>query len=96
MTIFAVLVLPPHQPVGDAIKTAYPSDHLYISDDQWLISTKGTASDVSAKLGLYDPQNPNVAATGSAIVFSTNGYFGRAPTNVWEWIKVKLEAPSSG
>lgn len=96
MTIFSVTILSFSQPVADEIKKAYPNDHLAISNDQYLISTIGTASDVSAKIGLYDPKNPTAPPTGSGIVFSTNGYFGRAPSNVWEWIKAKLETTPSG
>ena len=95
MTIFAVLLPAPEPAIVNAIKTAFPNNHLSINETQWLISAAGTATDVSAKIGVYDPQNPTAPATGSAIVFSTNGYFGRAPTNIWEWIKAKLEANPS-
>jgi hypothetical protein len=80
----------------DAIKAAYPNDFLSINESQWLVSTKGTAADVSAKLGVFDPRKPHEPPTGNAVIFSTNGYFGRAQTNIWEWIRAKLEATPSG
>ena len=96
MTIFAILLPAPEPAVENAIKNAYPNDHLSINETQWLVSTAATAIDVSAKIGVFDPRNPAATPTGNAVIFSTNGYFGRAPTNIWEWIKAKLEATPSG
>ncbi len=96
MTIFAILLPTPEPKVVNAIKAAYPNDHLPINEYQWLVSATGTAIDVSAKLGIFDPKSPGAAPIGNAVIFSTNGYFGRAQTNIWEWIKAKLEATPSG
>lgn len=50
----------------------------------WLVAADGvTAKDVSDKLGMTD------GTVGSGIVLTTAGYFGRAPTNVWEWMTAK-------
>jgi hypothetical protein len=95
MTIF-VLVMPTPQPVlaarilSDFNGNSFP---LTVDQTQWLISASGTAQEICAKLGMYDPANPNAAPTGLGIVFASAGYFGRGPSNVWEWIRVKLEAP---
>lgn len=96
MTVFVILLPTPAPAVIEGIKTAYPNDHFSISDTQWLVSTTGTAMDVTSKIGVFDPQHPTRPTIGNAVVFSTNGYFGRAPTNIWEWIKTKLEAAPSG
>jgi hypothetical protein len=96
MTIFAILLPAPAPAIVNAIKNAYPNDNLPINETQWLVSATGTAIDVSAKLGVYDPRNPGAAPIGNAVIFATNGYFGRAQTNIWEWIKAKLEATPSG
>jgi hypothetical protein len=96
MTIFAVLLPEPQPLVVQAIKEAYPNDSLSISDTQWLVSGIGTAVDVCAKLKIFDVKNPTAAPSGAAIVFATSGYFGRAPANIWEWIKAKLEVPPNG
>jgi hypothetical protein len=96
MTIFAVL-LPGHQPgVVESIKRVYPNDHYGITDSQWLISANGTAIDVSAKLGVYDPKNPLTPSSGNAVIFATSSYFGRGPTPIWDWLKAKLESSPSG
>jgi hypothetical protein len=43
------------------------------------------SSRLSDKLGTTDGSN------GAAIVFGMSGYFGRAPSNIWDWIKSKAE-----
>lgn len=94
MTIFAVLMPSPQPVLADTIRSKYPADHLMVTDTQWLISAHGTAGDISTTIGIYDPKSPNAKPTGSAIIFATSSYFGRAPTPVWDWIKTKLEASS--
>jgi hypothetical protein len=88
MVVFAIL-----SPIGDnsALETVipiqFPNDWLKLAPGQWLVAGKGTAVDVSNKLGISDGQN------GVGLVFSVSSYFGRADPNVWEWIRVKLSTP---
>jgi hypothetical protein len=96
MAIFAVLMPAPQPAVAEAIKNQFPTDHLAINETQWLISTTGTATELTNKLGIYDPKNPTQPSTGNAIIFATSGYFGRAPTTIWEWMKAKLETSPGG
>jgi len=96
MTIFAVLLPYPQPVIVKTIVDKFPTDHLAITETQFLISSSGTAIDISAKLGISDPNNPSAPPTGTAIIFATSTYYGRASTNIWDWIKAKLEAPPSG
>jgi hypothetical protein len=96
MTIFVILLPIPQPNLVDAIKAAYANEHLSLSDTQWLVSDSGTAIEVSAKIGVTDPNNRQAKATGNAVIFSTTSYYGRAPTPVWDWIKAKLENPPNG
>lgn len=96
MTVFAVLLPSPQPTLVTKIKREFPNDHLSINETQWLISTIGTVTELSAKLGIYDAANPAASPTGSAIIFATSAYFGRAPGTIWDWLKVKLESPPSG
>ena len=85
--------MPSPQPkLEEAIKNQFSNDHLSITNTQWLISAKGTVVDITAKLGIYDPKNTDLPINGSAVVFATSSYNGRAPTVIWDWIKSKLEA----
>lgn len=96
MTIFAILMPTPQPALAENIKSKFPLDHFSITDTQWLVSTTGTATELSAKLGVYDAANPTVPPAGLAVIFATSSYFGRAQQNVWEWLKAKLESPPSG
>jgi len=96
MTIFAVLMPMPQRQITELIEDKFSSDYLRLNETQYLVSFRGTAVDLSRELGLYDPKKPDEPPTGSAIVLSTSSYFGRAPNTVWDWMKSKLEASSSG
>ena len=95
MTIFAVLMPSPQPALAQAIAKEFPSDHLSVTDTQWLISSTKTVLDVTAQIGIYDAKNPTTAPTGIAIVVSVAAYSGRAPQTVWDWIRAKLESRSS-
>jgi hypothetical protein len=95
MTIFAVL-LPSDQPALTAeITRVYPNDHFKLNETQWLISSNKTVTEVSHSLGVSS-NDPQFTAKGLAVIFATSSYFGRAPTTVWDWIKVKLEGQAGG
>jgi hypothetical protein len=96
MTIFAILMPIPQPRLAEAIKSKFEKDHLAITDTQWLISATTTVTDLATTLGIYDAKEPNKPATGNAVIFAVSSYFGRAPATVWDWLKLKLEAPSSG
>ena len=67
--------------LATALEAVYPSKYLKVGPGQWLVASQGTANDVSNALGITDGKN------GTGIVVSISGYFGRANTNIWEWIK---------
>lgn len=93
MTIFAVL-LPDNADVPrleKAIGAAFDGNYLKVGEKQFLVSAaSSTAVEVSNKIGITGESS---TFPGSAIVFATSSYFGRAPTPVWDWIKAKLEKP---
>lgn len=96
MTIFAILLPTPNPSLADAIKAAYPNDSLSLNDTQFLVSAVGTVMEVTAKIGIANPNDRQRPSIGSAVVFATTSYYGRAPTPVWDWIKAKLESPPNG
>jgi hypothetical protein len=96
MTIFAILLPAPNQILADSIKAAYPDNWLALNDTQFLVSAPGTAIDVSKNIGVADPLDRQKPPIGSAIIFVTSSYYGRAPTPVWDWIKAKLESQPNG
>lgn len=51
----------------------------------WLISYDGTAKELSDALGITD------GSPGTGVIVSVGSYYGRAPTDIWEWMKVRME-----
>jgi len=96
MTVFAILLPAPNPKLADAIKAAYPDEWLALSDTQYLVSSAGTAMEVSTKVGIADPNDRQKPSLGSAVIIAMSSYYGRAPTPVWEWVKTKLEKPPNG
>ncbi|MFI5399296.1 MAG: hypothetical protein ACHQ9S_27520 [Candidatus Binatia bacterium] len=82
--IFAVIAADNPVALGTAIPKTYPSDYFKVAEGQWLVVDKGTAQEVSNKLGITD------GANGGALVVAVSGYYGRKAANLWEWIKVKM------
>ena len=69
---------------------AFPDNHLKVDTAEWVVSAIGTPKDVSDKLGVTPGSD-----TGTAMIFSMGSYYGRATTEIWDWIKAKAEAPSA-
>jgi hypothetical protein len=96
MTIFAILMQSEQPAIKHRIMTVFPLDNYQLSETQWLISAPGTVMDISTKLGIADPNDLSLPSTGSAIIFATSSYYGRAPQPIWDWIKAKLEGRQNG
>jgi hypothetical protein len=91
MTVFTLISLAPGPAIAAAIEEHFQNNNIKIADNVWLLAGVGTAQEISNRLGV----TPD-AKVGNAIVFATSGYYGRGPSNNWEWIKAKLEAPAIG
>lgn len=92
MTIFVVFRVQDPVRMKAAIEQAYPNDHFDLGNNEWLVSDRGVAKAVSDKIGITAEPVGATTRSGNAIVFSMENYFGRAQTNIWEWIKAKSEA----
>jgi hypothetical protein len=88
MAIFAIFRVSNPPMMESALQRVFPKDHLKVATDEWLVSAIGTAKEVSDKIGITP--GPDL---GSAMVFSMANYYGRATTEIWDWIKAKSEAP---
>jgi hypothetical protein len=77
--------------LGREIERLYPLNHTQIADRVWLVAGDATTKEVSDALGITDGED-GIAG----LVTLVGGYFGRAPTGLWEWLKVKIESKSDG
>lgn len=89
MTVFAILETTENQALGERIQHEYPLDHVKVAVGQWLVSDVGNAKTVSDRLGITG--DANVRGT---MILSISSYYGRHNTEIWEWIKSKMEASS--
>ena len=89
-TLFAVLGDPGNGVLADAVAATFPGDYIEIRPGQWFVASTGTAKEISDKLGV----TPGTAV-GSAIVVSASGYYGRANSQIWEWVAAKIGKPAN-
>lgn len=90
MPIFVVNATQNATKLANAVKTAFPSDHHFISDWAYLVSFSGTAQELSDKLQISEGEKIG------GVVTQVSAYYGRAPVTVWSWIKAKWESASRG
>jgi hypothetical protein len=89
MAIFAIFRVTQPEKMEEALQRVYPGDHIQVSPGQWLVSAVGTAKDISDKIGVTPGSD-----MGAAMVFSMANYYGRATTEIWDWVKTKAERTS--
>ena len=81
--------------VGQAVQAKLGADALELqSRAGWLVSFKGTTVELSHLLGVTNPTNEGGFPLGSVIIASIGSYYGRGPTQMWEWLKTRAESGS--
>jgi hypothetical protein len=83
MALFAIMAPSELPALVASLQINYPNNHLRVGPGQWLVAGTGTAVEVSNLLGI------TTGASGTAIVVQVVGYYGRAATNIWEWMASK-------
>ena len=61
------------------------AEYYKVSPTEFLVSLDGTTKEVSDKLGI------TVEDKAVGIVVAISNYYGRAPADVWEWLKREME-----
>jgi hypothetical protein len=88
MAAFSVISLSPNPELDKAIATAYAGAYLALSATAWLVADTGvTTKDVCDKI------NVRHGGITRVIVTKIESYFGVAPPNIWEWLKIKIVEP---
>lgn len=79
--------------LNGAVETAVPaSDRFKLQSDRgWLIKFDGTTVELSNHIGITGQEKGSPSLIGSAIVVPITGYYGRGPTEMWEWLKTRFE-----
>lgn len=79
--------------LGKALHDVLPAEDVVALQARagYLASYPGTSVDLSHKLGITSPESGAKMTIGSAMVTSVGAYYGRGPTPMWEWLKLKFE-----
>jgi hypothetical protein len=93
----ALFVVFSNQPGMDAlleksVKEQFPNNYFEMGRNRWIVAGEGTARAISDKLGITGDNH----TIGSSVVFGISGYFGRASSEMWEWIATKLKGADGG
>lgn len=92
MAVFVIFRVQDPERMRNAVQQAFPENFFDLGNNEWLVSAKGTAKEISDRLGITNEPPGTQSRAGNAIVFSMDNYYGRAATNIWEWVKTKVEA----
>lgn len=57
----------------------------------WLLRYGGTTIEVSNLLTITGQEQGEKSPVGPALVTSFASYYGRGPSEMWEWLKTRLE-----
>ena len=89
MGIFHVCPLTNESAALDAaVKAAFQSHDQYPLKAKagWLLKFDGTSKELGEKLGLGEENN---TTNTPCLITSISGYWGRGPSDMWEWLKTR-------
>jgi hypothetical protein len=85
--VYFVTALTAPELVEQKLMVAIPdaSMRYKLGPDKWFVSFDGITHDLAEKLGIRS--DPYV---GTGLVIPVASYSGRAPTGVWDWLKLRM------
>lgn len=85
--VYFVAVLSSPEAVEARLKQVVPDETMRykLDRDKWLVSFDGITNDLAEKLGIRS--DPHL---GTGFVMPIASYSGRAPTPVWDWLKLRM------
>jgi len=89
MALFLIVALKSTEPaVAQAVANHFAGNFYQIEDDKWFVnSALVTAKAVSDLLGITS--DPPVEGTMQGVVVKVSGYWGKGPSDMWEWVSSK-------
>ena len=61
-------------------------EYIDVPPNAYFISFRGTSEELSRILGITDGH------VGTGVIVQFTSYYGRLPTNIWEWVKSRWES----
>ena len=94
MTVFLITPLANNaDAIGKAIAEHIGDGDSYVLPNNagWFVNHKGTTVEVSSTIGITGKIPGEKAKLGSALVTPVNSYYGIGSSDMWEWLKIRLE-----
>lgn len=94
MPIFMVIPIGGNtQAVEQAATTLIaPADRYPLPNQSgWFVWFDGTTVELSKFLGITGQEHGEASPVGSTVVALISSYYGRGPTDMWEWLKTRFE-----
>lgn len=60
----------------------------------WLVCYSGTSTELSNMLGVTGQAQGVAATLSSVLITRIASYYGRGPSDMWEWLKTRFERAS--
>jgi len=57
----------------------------------WLVHFPGTTIELSVAVGIANPDRNIPSQTDAALVVPVPSYYGRGPTDMWEWLFTRMD-----
>lgn len=79
--------------LGEAVKrNIRPADRYEIANRAgWFIRFDGTTVEASNAVGITGQEPGENTVVGSTVVTLVTSYYGRGATEMWEWLKTRME-----
>ena len=89
--VFAIVTPTENAGMASEIERLFPDEHIRVWPGVWFVNspTTSTPKEISDALGITGGKN------GLGLVMPVFLYFGRANSDVWEWLAVKRQSTSS-
>jgi hypothetical protein len=81
MPVFVIIPTSQAELVAGSLAARLPGNYYSLPHGEFLAAYAGTSKALSDYLGISE------GTGGSAFIASLSGYHGRAPNEVWEWLK---------
>jgi hypothetical protein len=93
MAIYCIIAHKGAPVLGAKVKELYP-DYYELPPSVWFVADTGTALQMREKLGLNAKE---LGAQGvQGLVIQSAGTSGFAPSDIWDWLRIKMESQPHG
>jgi hypothetical protein len=93
MAIYCIIAHKEAAKLGAKVKELY-SDLYELPPNVWLVVDSGTSTQMREKLGLNGKELGMQGVQG--IIIQSGGISGFAPSDIWEWVRTKVESHPDG